>query len=89
MSYALRLADEAKQGLAALPFEVQEAVIDFLDELTDEARMKARPRTTSRNEVFDLETSWGGRRYWVFTVVTFEHWTQTVRVKSVKHAARG
>ncbi len=89
MSYALRLAAEAKQGLAALPVAAQEEALDLLDGLTAESRIGSRPRASSRQEVFDLVTDVGGRRYYVLIVVRFDHRSQTVSVDSIGHVARG
>ena len=88
MSYALRLADEVGVGLTALPPEVQEEVLDFLDDLTNEARIASRPPQASRDEVFELETRWGGRKFIVFAVAEFDHRSQTVHVTSLGHVRR-
>ena len=37
MSYALRLAADARRALAALPFGAQEEVFDILERIADEA----------------------------------------------------
>jgi hypothetical protein len=88
VSYALRLADEAGVGLAAFPPEVQEEVLDFLDGLTDEARIASRPPRPSRDEVFEAEVNSGGGRFVVFAVAEFDHRSQMVHVRSVGHVRR-
>jgi hypothetical protein len=88
VSYGLRLADDAKQGLTALPFEVQEEVLDFLDSLTTDARIRSRPRRTSPDEVFDPVIVRDEGQYYVFVVVQFDHRSQTVEVKKFGHALR-
>lgn len=85
MSYALRLADEAKRGLAILPFDVQEDALDRLDELTDETAITTRPLRPSRREVFDFDSFHGGTRYSVFFTVEFDHRTQTVQIITSGH----
>jgi hypothetical protein len=85
VSYGLRLADDAKQGLTALPFEVQDEVLDFLDSLTTEARIRSRRPRTSPDEVFDPVIVRGEGQYYIFVVVQFDHRSQTVEVKKLGH----
>jgi len=88
VSYALRLADDAKQGLTALPFDVQEEVLDFLDSLTTEARIRSRPRQASRDEVFDPVIVRDEGQYYVFAVVRFDHRSQAIEVMKLGHTLR-
>jgi hypothetical protein len=88
VSYGLRLADKARRGLSALPSEVQETVLDYLDELTADARIRSRPRQLSRDEVFELTTRLEGKLYVVWMVARFDHRTGDVSIGSIGHAAR-
>lgn len=88
MSYAPRLTDTARQGLSALPFEVQEAVLDWIDELTSETGMLSRPRPSSRSEVFERVIRFNGKLYIVWLVVRFDHRSLEVGVDAIGHATR-
>lgn len=88
MSYALRLAAEAKRGLAELPLEVQEEALDLVDELTADPPVSSRGGSILPEEVFDFVAESQDKRYYVFIVVRFDHRVKVVRVDSVGHAIR-
>lgn len=78
----------ARRGLSALPFEVQEAVLDLIDELTNEVRIRSRPRQVSRDEVFELAVRSDGKQYVVWLVARFDHRSREVGIDSIGHVAR-
>jgi hypothetical protein len=89
VSYALRLAAEAKRGLAELPSAVQEEALDLIDGLTaDPPRTSSRGGSILPEEVFDFVANAENKRYYVFIVVRFDHRVRMVRVDSVGHAFR-
>ena len=88
MSYALRLAAEAKRGLAALPVAVQEETLDRIDGLTIDPPGSSRSGPAFPEEVVDFVAKWENQRYYVFIVVRFDHRLKTVRVDSVGHVVR-
>lgn len=88
MSYALRLATEARRGLAALPAAVQEEALDRMDGLTTDRPNSSRSGPGFPEEVIDFVATWENKRYYVFVVVRFDHRMKTVRVDSVGHVVR-
>lgn len=88
MSYALRLAAEAKRGLAVLPVIVQEEALDLLEESSVRAEMTSGSSPLIQEEVMDLVVHLESKRYYVFMVVRIDHRSRMVRVDSVGHAVR-
>lgn len=89
MSYALRLAAEAKRGLAQLPLAIQEQTLDLIDALAVDPLQSSRGGSVlPTEEVLDLVSSWEKKRYYVFIVVRLDHRMKMVRVDSVGHFCR-
>jgi len=71
-----------------LPFEAQEAVLDLIDELTTDVRIRSRPRQASRDEVFEVARQFGGKQYVVWLVARFDYRSQEVDIVSIGHVVR-
>ena len=85
MSYALELNDKAQRGLAALPPELQEEVLDELD------RLAAHPdllvfRGTSPDAIHDVVQQVGGSRFYVFITAQRDDAAGVVWASSIGHA---
>jgi hypothetical protein len=89
VSYALRLAAEARRGLAQLPSAIQEQALDVIDALAVDPPKGSRGGSVLLpEEVYDIVRTWENKRYYVFIVVRCDHRMKTVRVDSVGHFIR-
>jgi hypothetical protein len=88
VSYVLRLAAEAKRGLAALPAVVQEQALDLIDEFAVDPPTSSRSESVIPEEVLDFVAESKNKKYYVFIVVRLDHRIKTVRVDAVGHVIR-
>jgi hypothetical protein len=72
-------------GMATLPPEVQEDVLDLIDRLSGNPDL-LKPRRSSPDVVHDLDSVAGGRRYTVFVTAQRDVSSKVVRVTSIRHA---
>ena len=85
MSYALELADPAREALARLDTWLAEETLDEIDQLA--ARPPVR-KTRTGTTVHDFVRVKDRSRYYVFLTVYPDEVGQTLRVESIGHFVR-
>lgn len=87
MSYAMDLSAEARLGLAKLPIEIQEEVLDLLEVLADQPALLV-PRGAAPDVVHDFTKLAGNLKHYVFVLVQADRSASVLHVKAIGHAAR-